>query len=157
MKTATIKEIKDELKHLSKEELLEFCLRMGKFKKENKELLTYLLFEASNEAYYIEGLKKTIDLQFEQVNTKTYYFIKKSVRKILRDIKKNIKYSKNKETAIELLIYFCKKLADFSPSMNNSIALRNIYDRQLIIIKKTIKELDEDLQYDYGRELENLP
>ena len=157
MKTATIKEIKDELQHLSKEELLEFCLRMGKFKKENKELLTYLLFEASNEAYYVEELKKTIDLQFEQVNTKTYYFIKKSVRKILRDIKKNIKYSKNKETAIELLIYFCKKLADFSPSMNNSIALRNIYDRQLIIIKKTIKELDEDLQYDYGRELENLP
>tara|TARA_B110000438_G_scaffold174085_1_gene166358 strand:- start:2685 stop:3158 length:474 start_codon:yes stop_codon:yes gene_type:complete len=157
MKTATIKEIKDELQHFPKEDLLEFCLRMGKFKKENKELLTYLLFEASNEAYYIEGLKKNIDLQFEQVNTKTYYFIKKSVRKILRDIKKHIRYSKNKETAIELLIYFCKKLAAFSPSMNNSIALRNIYDRQLIIIKKTIKELDEDLQYDYGRELENLP
>ena len=41
--------------------------------------------------------------------------------------------------------------------MNNSIALRNIYDRQLILIKKTVKELDEDLQYDYGLEIENLP
>ncbi|MDG2369203.1 MAG: hypothetical protein P8M12_01040 [Flavobacteriales bacterium] len=157
MKTATIKEIKDELKHLSKDELLEFCLRLGKFKKENKELLTYLLFEASNEAYYVEGLKQTIDLQFEQVNTKTYYFIKKSVRKILREIKKHIRYSKNKETAVELLIYFCNKLASFNPSMNKSIALRNIYDRQMILINKTIKELDEDLQYDYRRELENLP
>ncbi|MDB4710338.1 hypothetical protein OAF16_01265 [Flavobacteriales bacterium] len=157
MKTATIKEIKDELQHFSKEELLEFCLRLGKFKKENKELLTYLLFEASNEAYYVEGLKQTIDLQFEQVNTKTYYFIKKSVRKILREIKKHIRYSKNKETAVELLIYFCKKLASFNPSMNKSIALRNIYDRQMILINKTIKELDEDLQYDYRRELENLP
>jgi len=157
MKTATIKEIKDELKHLSKDELLEFCLRLGKFKKENKELLTYLLFEASNEAYYVEGLKQTIDLQFEQVNTKTYYFIKKSVRKILREIKKHIRYSKNKETTVELLIYFCKKLASFNPSINKSIALRNIYDRQMILINKTIKELDEDLQYDYRRELENLP
>jgi len=157
MKTATVKEIKDELQHFSKEELLEFCLRLGKFKKENKELLTYLLFEASNEAYYVEGLKQTIDLQFEQVNTKTYYFIKKSVRKILREIKKHIRYSKNKETAVELLIYFCKKLASFNPSMNKSIALRNIYDRQMILINKTIKELDEDLQYDYRRELENLP
>ena len=157
MKTATIKEIKDELQHFSKEELLEFCLRLGKFKKENKELLTYLLFEASNEAYYVEGLKQSIDLQFEQVNTKTYYFIKKSVRKILREIKKHIRYSKNKETAVELLIYFCKKLASFNPSMNKSIALRNIYDRQMILINKTIKELDEDLQYDYRRELENLP
>lgn len=157
MKTATVKEIKDELQHFSKEELLEFCLRLGKFKKENKELLTYLLFEASNEAYYVEGLKQIIDLQFEQVNTKTYYFIKKSVRKILREIKKHIRYSKNKETAVELLIYFCKKLASFNPSMNKSIALRNIYDRQMILINKTIKELDEDLQYDYRRELENLP
>jgi len=157
MKTATIKEIKDELQHFSKEELLDFCLRLGKFKKENKELLTYLLFEASNEAYYVEGLKQSIDLQFEQVNTKTYYFIKKSVRKILREIKKHIRYSKNKETAVELLIYFCKKLASFNPSINKSIALRNIYDRQMILINKTIKELDEDLQYDYRRELENLP
>ena len=65
MKTATVKEIKDELQHFSKDELLEFCLRMAKFKKENKELLTYLLFEADNEAYYIEGLKKIITISFE--------------------------------------------------------------------------------------------
>lgn len=157
MKTATVKEIKDELNHYSKEDLLEYCLRMAKFKKENKELLTYLLFEASNEAFYIEGIKKVVTVQFEEINTKSYYLIKKSVRKILREIKKHIRYSKNKETAVELLLFFCKKLATFNPSMNNSIALRNIYDRQLILIKKTVKELDEDLQYDFGLEIENLP
>ena len=157
MKTATIKELKDELGHFSKQELLEYCLRMAKFKKENKELLTYLLFEASNEAYFIEGLKEVIDQQFTQINTNNFYYIKKSIRKILREIKKHLRYSKNKETAVELLIYFCKKLAKMQPSMNNSIALRNIYERQLILIKKTIKTLDEDLQYDYGVELENLP
>ena len=157
MKTATVKEIKEELNHYSREELLEYCLRMAKFKKENKELLTYLLFESSNEAFYIEGLKKIIDEQFDQINTNSYYYIKKSVRKILREIKKHIRYSKNKETAIELLIYFCKKLSSFNPSMNKSIALRNIYDRQLTLIKKDIKTLEEDLQYDYGVELEKLP
>ena len=78
MKTATVKEIKDELNHYSKEELLEYCLRMAKFKKENKELLTYLLFEASNEAFYIEGIKKVVTAQFEEINTKSYYLIKKS-------------------------------------------------------------------------------
>ena len=157
MKTATVKEIKEELNHYSREELLEYCLRMAKFKKENKELLTYLLFESSNEAFYIEGLKKIIDEQFDQINTNSYYYIKKSVRKILREIKKHIRYSKNKETAIELLIYFCKKLSSLNPSMNKSIALRNIYDRQLTLIKKDIKTLEEDLQYDYGVELEKLP
>ncbi|MEC8969005.1 MAG: hypothetical protein VX756_07655 [Bacteroidota bacterium] len=157
MKTATIKELKDELGHYSREELLDYCLRMAKFKKENKELLTYLLFEASNEAHYIEGLKELIDERFSEINTSNYYYIKKSIRKILREIKKHLRYSKNKETAVELLIYFCQKLALMQPSMNRSIALQNIYQRQLILIRKTIKTLDEDLQYDYGVELDNLP
>ena len=157
MKTATIKELKDELGHYSREELLDYCLRMAKFKKENKELLTYLLFEASNEAHYIEGLKELIDERFSEINTSNYYYIKKSIRKILREIKKHLRYSKNKETAVELLIYFCQKLALMQPSMNRSIALQNIYQRQLILIQKTIKTLDEDLQYDYGVELDNLP
>ena len=157
MKTATIKELKDELGHYSREELLDYCVRMAKFKKENKELLTYLLFEASNEAHYIEGLKELIDERFSEINTSNYYYIKKSIRKILREIKKHLRYSKNKETAVELLIYFCQKLALMQPSMNRSIALQNIYQRQLILIRKTIKTLDEDLQYDYGVELDNLP
>ena len=157
MKTATIKELKDELGHYSREELLDYCVRMAKFKKENKELLTYLLFEASNEAHYIEGLKELIDERFSEINTSNYYYIKKSIRKILREIKKHLRYSKNKETAVELLIYFCQKLALMQPSMNRSIALQNIYQRQLILIQKTIKTLDEDLQYDYGVELDNLP
>ena len=157
MKTATIKELKDELGHYSREELLDYCLRMAKFKKENKELLTYLLFEASNEAHYIEGLKELIDERFSEINTSNYYYIKKSIRKILREIKKYLRYSKNKETAVELLIYFCQKLALIQPSMNRSIALQNIYQRQLALIRKTIKTLDEDLQYDYGVELDNLP
>ena len=157
MKTATIKELKDELRHYSRGELLDYCLRMAKFKKENKELLTYLLFEASNEAHYIEGLKELIDERFSEINTSNYYYIKKSIRKILREIKKHLRYSKNKETAVELLIYFCQKLALMQPSMNRSIALQNIYQRQLILIRKTIKTLDEDLQYDYGVELDNLP
>ena len=157
MKIATIKELKDELGHYSREELLDYCLRMAKFKKENKELLTYLLFEASNEAHYIEGLKELIDERFSEINTNNYYYIKKSIRKILREIKKHLRYSKNKETAVELLIYFCQKLALMQPSMNRSIALQNIYQRQLVLIRKSIKTLDEDLQYDYGVELDNLP
>ena len=87
MKTATIKELKDELGHYSREELLNYCLRMAKFKKENKELLTYLLFEASNEAHYIEGLKELIDERFSEINTSNYYYIKKSIRKILQKLK----------------------------------------------------------------------
>ncbi len=49
MKAATVKQIKDELKHHSQEELIDLCLHLSKFKKENKELLSYLLYDANNE------------------------------------------------------------------------------------------------------------
>ncbi len=156
MKAATVSEIKKELSNRSPKELLELCLRLSKFKKENKELLTYLLFEASNEAGYIESIKSEIDQEFEQINRRSFYFIKKSVRKILRNVKKYIRYSKNKETEVDLLIYFCTKLKNFTPSIKRNITLSNLYHRQIGLIKKTVSSLNEDLQYDYGMELDEL-
>ncbi|MBQ4822558.1 hypothetical protein [Aquimarina sp. MMG016] len=156
MKTATVKELKTELGYRSRDELVDICLRLSRFKKENKELLTYLLFESTHEEGYIIGVKEEIDEQFELINTSSYYFIKKSVRKILRMIKKYIRYSKNKETEVELLLYFCQKLKDFKPSIKNNTVLLNIYYREINSIKKKVSTLHEDLQYDYLLELESL-
>lgn len=156
MKAATIRELKLEMTNLSSQELMDLCLRLSRFKKENKELLTYLLFEATNEAVYIENIKAEVDEQFEQINTTSYYFIKKSVRKILRMIKKYIRYSQNKETEVELLIYFCFKLIQFKPTIKNNVTLQNLLARQVQLIKKTILSLHEDLQYDYNLELDSL-
>ncbi len=153
MKTATVKELKQELKSRSSSELLELCLRLSKFKKENKELLTYLLFEASDEAAYIENVKADIRQQFEQINTKTYYYIKKSVRKILRSTKTHIRYSKKKETEVDLLIYFCSELKKVKPSIENNVVLVNLYNRQIEVIRKAMTHLHDDLKYDYGIEL----
>lgn len=153
MKTATVRELNQELGNRSLDELVELCLQLSKFKKENKELLTYLLYEVSNEAAYIENIKNEVAEQFELINRKSYYYIKKSVRKILRLIRKYIRYSKNKETEIELLIYFCSELKSMHPSFNNNVTLQNIYIRQIEIIKKSITTLHEDLQYDYLAEL----
>lgn len=156
MKAATVSQLKKELSYRSPEELLEICLRLSKFKKENKELLTYLLFESSDEAGYIKSVKNEIDLDFEAINTSNYYFIKKSIRKILRSIKKYSRYSQKKETEVELLIYFCSKLKTFKPSITRNITLMNLYERQLAFIEKIISTLHEDLQYDYRLELEKL-
>lgn len=156
MKAATVKQLKDELNDRSPKELLEYCLRLSKFKKENKELLTYLLFEASDEESYIHSIKQEMDEQFESVNRKNFYFVKKGIRKILREVKKHIRYSQNKETEVDLLIYFCKSLKTFSPSIRRSTTMMNLYNRQVEMIRKKIEKLHEDLQYDYGIELENL-
>ena len=75
MKAYPLKEIKKELTYLSSSELQDLCLRLSRFKKENKELLSYLLFEASNESNYIESVKLHIDEQFELINTKSIFFM----------------------------------------------------------------------------------
>jgi len=156
MKAATVREIKKELSYRSPSELVDLCLRLSKFKKENKELLTYLLYESSNEEAFIEGAKGEMVEQFEQINTSSYFYIKKSVRKILRRTKTYIRYSKKKETEVELLIFFCVTLKNMEPSMKNNVSLYNIYLRQIESVKKAISTLHEDLQYDYDVEMEQL-
>ena len=156
MKAASIRELKLELSSRSQGELLELCLHLSKYKKENKELLTYLLYEASNEPAFVESVKREIEQLFEQVNKRNNYFIKKSVRKILRAVMRYIQYSKNKETKVELLLCFCYELKKMSPSKYENRVLNNIYKRQIEAIKKTINSLHADLQFDYEKELNNI-
>ena len=156
MKAVTVRQLKDELSHKSANELKELCLHLSKFKKENKELLTYLLFESHDEEQYIQSVKDQMDVLFSEINTKSYFYIRKSVRKILTLTKKFIRYSKKKETEVALLLYFCAKLKNFKPSIKNSPRLTNTFDRQIVLVKKAIATLHEDLQYDYQLELENL-
>lgn len=156
MKAVTVKVLKDELSHQNQKELVALCLRLSKFKKENKELLTYLLFESSDEEQYIKSVQNQLDALFENINTKSYFYIRKSVRKILTITKKYIKYSQKKETEVALLLYFCKKLKNFKPTIKKSPRLQNTFDRQVLLIKKTLETLHEDLQYDYQLELDEL-
>lgn len=156
MKAVSVKELKQELELRSSKELQDLCLRLSRFKKENKELLTYLLFESSNESAYIGSVKQFIDTEFETINSKSFYYIRKSVRRILSNTKKYIRYSGNKETEVELLIHFCTKLKAFRPSIAASARLQNTYNRQIALIKKSVKTFHEDLQYDYNMALEVL-
>jgi Glu-tRNA(Gln) amidotransferase subunit E-like FAD-binding protein len=156
MKAVTVKELKEELTNYTPKELRDLCLRLARFKKENKELLTYLLFESSDERLYIENIKNDVDEQFEQINKKSPYLIKKSFRKILRTLRKYSRYSLKKETEVELLIYFCRKLKKFTPPISRNNGLQNLYNKQIDVIVKKIILLHEDLQFDYRNELNSL-
>ncbi len=156
MKAATVSELKKDLKQCSQEELLELCLNLAKFKKENKELLTYLLYESSDEDQFIVNVKEETEILFSEINTSSYYLMKKTVRKIQRTVKKYIRYSKKKETEVELMIHFCAQMKKLRPAIGNNLVLQNIFLRQKAAIEKTISSLHEDLQYDYLREIEEL-
>ena len=131
MKAASVVELRKELENLDKEKLKQLCLRLSRFKLENKELLTYLLFESEDESSYIQSIKDQLDTLFLDINTNSYFYVKKSVRKILRRIRKFARYSNQPETEVELLLYFCLKMQDIKPSIFKNKTLTNIYNRQI--------------------------
>ena len=79
MDTASIKQLKDTLSTLGREELTGLLLRMVKFKKENKELLTFLLFEAGDLDAYVYEISQEIKDEFENYRLKTAYYKRKGV------------------------------------------------------------------------------
>lgn len=156
MKAASLKLIKTELDLLHPERVKALCLQMAKFRKENKELLSYLLFESDDERTYIKDIKSEMDELFTEINKSNLYFAKKSIRKILRIANKYIKYSGSKQTEVEILIYFCNKTKKSGIPLAQNTVLGNIYFRQMIKINKALATLHEDLQYDYAAEIKNL-
>ncbi len=156
MKAATSNEIKQELKGLSSANLIELCLRLARFKKENKELLTYLLFEADDLETYIRHVKDEVDEQFREVNTSSIYFAKKTIRKILRMVNKHIRYTGSKQAEAELLIYYSTKLKALKVFFRKSNVLDKLLDSQVKKIRAAIDTMHEDLQYDYIKALEEL-
>lgn len=156
MKAASVSEIKAELKRLSPAQLIDICLRLARAKNENKELLTYLLFEANDPEAYLQSVKKTIDEGFAEINTSHWYYAKKSLRKILRNTNKYIRFAASKETEAELLLHFCKRLKASGIPLHKSTALTNLYNAQVKKIKAAVNGLHEDLQHDYLRSLEEI-
>ncbi|CAG5076713.1 hypothetical protein [Parvicella tangerina] len=157
MKTASVREIKQELSHCTQGELIDIILRLSKHKKENKELLTYLIYESTDEEQFIKDVCEEVTQQFEVMNTSSYYLMKKSVRKVLRFCKKKIRFSKKKETEAEILLHFCFELRQLKPSYKNNVVLVNLHNKQVELIEKAVDSLHEDLQYDYRLELEQIP
>ena len=156
MKAATISELKTELGNSPPAQLLELCVRLAKFKKENKELITYLLFEAFDENAYIENIKMEMQEQFKEINKTSLYFVKKSLRKILRITNKYIRYIGSVEAEVRLLLFFCTTLKASGIPFETSPVINNIYQNQLKKISKSIATMHEDLQYDYVKELKLL-
>ncbi|MBW8687480.1 hypothetical protein [Chitinophaga rhizophila] len=156
MKAATVSELKKELQEVPPAQLVELCLRLAKFKKENKELLNYLLFESHDLQAYIEAVKQEMDAAFDDAPKQHAYFVKKHLRKILRTTNKHVKYTGSKQAEVELLLYFCTKVKKGGFKIGDSVALTKLYLQQVKKIEKAIAQQHEDLQYDYQRQLESL-
>lgn len=157
MKSAGLSELKKELHQLPATELVELCIALAKYKKDNKEFLGYLLFESHDNATFVMEIKAEVDAHFLELRAQAnLYYIKKSLRKLLRILTKYCKYIGNKAIAAELHIYFCLKLKESGIPIRKSQLLVNMYEQQLKKINTFISSLHEDLQSDFEKDLEKI-
>ena len=67
MTAASLLELRMALKNVPSGNLQDLCIRLARYKKENKELLSYLLFDVDDEPEYIKGVKTEIDQYFRDL------------------------------------------------------------------------------------------
>jgi hypothetical protein len=156
MEIATLNQLKKELKSLSHDDILLLCLRLGRFKKENKELMQYLLMDAHDEEGYITQVKQDIAEGIADININNMHFAKKGIRKVLKMVIKQIRFSGIKKTEVELLIFYCQQVLEMGIPLSQSRVVVNVLNTQLKKILKAKATLHEDLQYDYKEDITKL-
>lgn len=154
MKSASLAHIRKELKTLSREEVLELIDKLAKYKRDNKELLSYLLFDSFDEDAYVERIKDDVSEAFAATNTRGFYLAKKSIRRALRIANKYIKYSDVAETELDVLLHFCEEMKALDMNFKRSKVMLNLYERQLVKIQDIYSDLHEDLQFEFKARIE---
>lgn len=156
MKTAGLAEIKKEIQNIPEKELRELLLSVARYKKENKELLSYLLFDSQDEMSYLEEIKYDIKDMFELINRSNLYYTRKGLRKVQRNFEKYLKYTKIPESSIEIRIYFCQMMLENDIPMERSTAIKNIFFRQIQKIENTMDKVHTDFQLDFRDSIAEL-
>lgn len=149
LKPADLKDIRKEISTIDRKSLEEICGKLIRFKKENKELLSYLLFWSEDETLFQQELTQAITEMMKQVNTTTVFWAKKTIRKIVRHMNRYLGFSGDKITELEVRIHFCEELKDLKLNIRQSKVLLNIYEAQLKKIHMALVGIHEDLQRDY--------
>lgn len=155
MKPEKLSDLKKELLNHNVHELTEICLRLAKYKKENKELLNYLLFDSEYPMDYTEQVKNFLTEDFKNLQ-KHYFYSTKSLRKIIRLMNRYAKYTGSKEAETELCLWFCTNYLNYADLKTNHKALQGLLTRQLEKAAKLILKLHEDLQFDYRKEFDQI-
>ncbi len=157
MKSASVADIRREVKQLSAIELQKITELLAKYSNDNKAYLSYLLYEAHDKASYIQNVKDELREGFSGFTAESnLYFSKKTLRKLLRQLNKYAKYTGDKAVLCELLIYYCELLNESKMPFRKSQVLLNLYNRIISNLEKACSGLHEDLQADYLRQIEAL-
>ena len=146
--------IRKEMSSLSHKEITELCIRLIRFKKENKELADYFLFEKHQEHSYLLAAKSEIQSLFGNIQTTQPYLVKKSIRKIIRLAERYSKYAANPIIFIELYLEIMQHIQEYFPHWKQVVPLMKITESLEKKSRRLLPKLHEDLQFDYNARME---
>lgn len=155
MDSPKLAELKKELNFHEAHELKDLCLRIAKYKTENKELLHYLLFYQDKKDEYIALIKDLIKEEFDDLHPSIYY-VSKQLRKLIRILNKHIRYMADKPAEVEVALSFSSAFISHPIVKSNYKALDLLLFRQLKRVKKIIPKLQEDLAFDYQQQFDEV-
>lgn len=156
LKPAELKEIRKEVSTIDRKSLEEICGKLIRFKKENKELLSYLLFWSEDEILFQQELASAITEWMQDVNIARVFLAKKTIRKIVRNMNRYLGFSGDKITELEVRIHFCEEMKKHVINIHESKVLVNIQEAQIKKIHAALKSIHEDLQRDYEERILDL-
>jgi len=156
MRSASAKEIRDELSALPHKELMALLQRLARFKQENKELLTYLLFEAEDLDGYLAGVRQEMLEAMLDIRPRQAWMAKKTIRKTLRIAMKHIRLSASRPAEADLLLHFLRLVVDSGIDLLANPVVLNLCHTQLRKIDAAIESMHEDLQFEYRNESERI-
>ncbi|MDA9554904.1 hypothetical protein N9R54_01590 [Pelobium sp.] len=155
MDSPKLADLKKELNYRDAQEWKELCLKLAKYKTENKELLHYLLFYSDRKEDYVEEVKAIIANTFDDLHPSIYQATKQ-LRKLVRVMNKHIKYISDKACETELVLYLSTLFIEHPIVKINSKSSIGLLYRQLKRALKLIPKLDEDLQFDYQQQFDEV-
>lgn len=147
--------LKKELGALDRTELVNICARLARYKKENKELLAYLLMYADDPMLYAEKVKPMLDEPFDAPYHSAWAFSKR-LRKALRSITKYQRFTGSLRGEAELSIYLLQRCdADWRAKVNHA-GIQRIVLRTIAKTADLIQKMEEDYRSDYTEILNEL-
>ena len=151
-----IHELRVKTNDLSVESLHRLLTRLMRFKRENKELVAFELFIRAEPENWFADIREECNVTLNEMNTSHPYFMRKTMRKLIRTLKTYARYAGDPAIEAELLCILLEAFHQKHLHEHTAEKIRKIVTDTQVRLQKMISKLHDDLQYDFIRRLADI-
>ncbi len=155
MSPYSLADIKKELKQMPNNEVLDLFIEVLKLSKENKIYAAFRLFDANNEQDAQKKILLALEADVVDLTFANYWSFNKMIARIYKNLNKDTKPIKNKETLCGIYLGFATLLDERSGTLKKiSHQYQRYYGFAYNKALQYLNSLHEDVQYDFKRKFD---